>query len=315
MTEKNHQVLDVDVLFVGAGSASLASALHLKKLAVNAGMDISIAIIEKAREIGAHSLSGAIIDPRSLNELIPDHIEKNVPFESKVIEENMYYLHSKGKFRFPYLPKSMSHHGCYVASLGRFTRWLGKICEDEEIDIFWTGVEHLQVAMIGLEIVTGDDPQLIFETLNSTGLELSKADLVRNFLLMGIPDRDEQKRLWETYWRPMDQIIDGITRENPFDNYMKDFLTVKRTTIPYFDNIYEEFKEYYSEENEDNEVCLKELNKYVLDFCIPNIMTNIKQYIGYIKDVNAPRAVMENPIDTTTRANQLEYNMGFVNFN
>jgi hypothetical protein len=60
---------------------------------------------------------------------------------------------------------------------------------------------------------------------------------------------------------------------------------------------------------------VKELNKHVLDFCIPNIMTNIKQYIGYIKDVNAPRAVMENPIDTTTRANQLEYNMGFVNFN
>ncbi|SVE23014.1 uncharacterized protein METZ01_LOCUS475868, partial [marine metagenome] len=108
--------MDVDVLFVGAGSASLASALHLKKLAVNTGMDISIAIIEKAREIGAHTLSGAIIDPRSLNELIPDHLEKNVPFEAEVTEENMYYLSSKGKFRFPYLPKSMSHHGCYVVS-------------------------------------------------------------------------------------------------------------------------------------------------------------------------------------------------------
>ena len=59
----------------------------------------------------------------------------------------------------------------------------------------------------------------------------------------------------------------------------------------------------------------KELNSHVLEFCVPNIMTNIKQYIGYIKDVNAPRAVMENPIDTTTRGNQLEYNMGFINFN
>ena len=143
-----------------------------------------------------------------------------------------------------------------------FTKKLTKLT-DEEIDIFWTVVEHLQVAMIGLEIVTGDDPQLIFETLNSTGLALTKADLVRNFLLMGIPDRDEQKRLWETYWRPMDQIIDGITRKNPFDNYMRDFLTVKRATIPYFEDIYDDFKEYYSEENEDNEVCLKELNKYV----------------------------------------------------
>ena len=76
MSEANHQVLDVDVLFVGAGSASLAGALHLKKLSVNEVQDISIAIIEKAREIGAHSLSGAIIDPRSLNEIIPNHLEK-----------------------------------------------------------------------------------------------------------------------------------------------------------------------------------------------------------------------------------------------
>lgn len=60
---------------------------------------------------------------------------------------------------------------------------------------------------------------------------------------------------------------------------------------------------------------VKELNKHVLDFCVPNIMTNIKQYIGYIRDVNAPRAVMENPIDTSTRGSQLEYNLGFINFN
>tara|TARA_Y100000591_G_C21699672_1_gene627629 strand:- start:469 stop:972 length:504 start_codon:yes stop_codon:yes gene_type:complete len=60
---------------------------------------------------------------------------------------------------------------------------------------------------------------------------------------------------------------------------------------------------------------VKDLNRYVLDFCIQNIMTNIKQYIGYVRDVNAPRAVMENPIDTTTRSNQLEYNLGFIDFN
>ena len=81
MAEENRQILDVDVLFVGAGSASLAGSLHLKKLTEKAGMNISIAIIEKAREIGAHSLSGAIVDPRSLNELIPDYLEKNAPFE------------------------------------------------------------------------------------------------------------------------------------------------------------------------------------------------------------------------------------------
>ena len=158
MSEENRQTLDVDVLFVGAGSASLAGALHLKKLALNAGLDISIAIIEKAREIGAHSLSGAIIDPRSLNELIPDHLEKNVPFEAEVAEENMYYLSSKGKFPFPYVPKSMSHHGCYVVSLGQFTRWLGKICETEGIDIFcgFSGTELLYEKGQVIGVRTGD---------------------------------------------------------------------------------------------------------------------------------------------------------------
>ena len=90
MSEENRQILDVDILFVGAGAASLAGALHLNKLAGDAGLDLSIAIIEKAREIGAHSLSGAIIDPRALKELIPDYLEKHVPFEAEVEEENMY---------------------------------------------------------------------------------------------------------------------------------------------------------------------------------------------------------------------------------
>ena len=136
MNDIKRDVLDVDVLFVGAGPASLAGALHLKKQADKTDLNLSIAIIEKAREIGAHSLSGAIIDPRSLNTLIPDHLEKDVPFESQVTEEHMYYLGQKRKIRFPYVPKSMSHHGCYVASLGQFTRWLGKECENNGLDIF-----------------------------------------------------------------------------------------------------------------------------------------------------------------------------------
>jgi len=158
MAEENRQVLDVDVLFVGAGPASLAGALHLKKLTVNAGLDISIAIIDKAREIGAHSLSGAIIDPRSLNELIPDHLEKGVPFEAEVTEENMYYLSSKGKIRFPYIPKPMSHHGCYLVSLGQFIRWLGKICETEGIDVFcgFPGSELLYENKQVIGVRTGD---------------------------------------------------------------------------------------------------------------------------------------------------------------
>ena len=130
------EILEIDVLFVGAGPASLSGAIHLNRLLKENGEEPSIAIIEKGAEVGAHSLSGAIVDPRALQELIPDYMDKGVPFESEVKEEHMYYLSLSRKFPFPFIPKSMSHHGCYVASLGKLTRWLGNICEEEGIDIF-----------------------------------------------------------------------------------------------------------------------------------------------------------------------------------
>ena len=130
------EILEIDVLFVGAGPASLSGAIHLNRLLKENGEEPSIAIIEKGAEVGAHSLSGAIVDPRALQELIPDYMDKGVPFESEVKEEHMYYLSLSRKFPFPFIPKSMSHHGCYVASLGKLTRWLGNICEEQGIDIF-----------------------------------------------------------------------------------------------------------------------------------------------------------------------------------
>ncbi len=136
MNDTDRQVLEVDVLFVGAGCASLSSAYHLKRISDKKGLNISIAIIEKSREIGAHSLSGAILDPISLKEMMPDFLEHNPPFESEVIDENMYYLTKNKKIRFPYIPKSMSHHNCYITSIGQLTRWMGKLCENEGIDVF-----------------------------------------------------------------------------------------------------------------------------------------------------------------------------------
>ena len=130
------EILEVDVLFVGAGPASLSGAIHLNRLLKENGKEPSIAIIEKGAEVGAHSLSGAIVDPRALQELFPDYMDRGVPFESEVLEEHMYYLTLSRKVPFPFIPKSMSHHGCYVTSIGKLTRWLGNICEEEGIDIF-----------------------------------------------------------------------------------------------------------------------------------------------------------------------------------
>ena len=117
MDKEQREILEVDFLFVGAGPASLAGALHLKSLTKEKFPDLSIAIIEKASEVGAHSLSGAVVDPISLNELFPNLSNEDFPFEHEVKKEYMYYLTKKGKLAVPFIPKPMSHHGCYIAQL------------------------------------------------------------------------------------------------------------------------------------------------------------------------------------------------------
>ena len=137
MGEPQREELPIDVLFVGAGPASIAGAIHLKRQTQKNNLDLEIGIIEKANEVGAHSLSGAIVDPKSLMELFPELPESDFPFESPVKTEKMFYLREGGgKLSFPYIPKAMSHHGCHIASIGKLTRWLGEKCEAEGIDIF-----------------------------------------------------------------------------------------------------------------------------------------------------------------------------------
>ncbi len=138
--------LEMDVLLVGAGPANLACALHLTNLiakhneqAKQSGAkkldEINIAIIEKAAEIGAHQLSGAVLDPVSLRELIPD-FEKDAPLEAPVGEEQVYFLTERGKLPAPIIPPSLKNHGNYVVSLNKLVRWLGAKCEAAGVNIF-----------------------------------------------------------------------------------------------------------------------------------------------------------------------------------
>ena len=152
------EVLDLDVLFVGAGPASLAGAIHLKRLLSESGTEASVAVLEKASEIGAHSLSGAIVDPRSLRELFPDYPDTDLPFEAEVSEEHLYYLTENKKIPFPFVPPSMSHHHCFVTSLGKLTRWLGNKCENEGVDIFcgFAGTELMYEGEQVVGVRTGD---------------------------------------------------------------------------------------------------------------------------------------------------------------
>ena len=142
MTER--ETLDFDVVFVGAGPANLSGALHLARLVKQhnetAGAeklgDIEIAVIEKGATVGAHILSGAVMDPRALRELIPDFEAQGAPLESPVKEDFFLYLTPKHAIRSPITPPPLKNHGYFIVSLNRLTAWLGEKCEEAGVNIF-----------------------------------------------------------------------------------------------------------------------------------------------------------------------------------
>ena len=127
-----------DVVIVGGGPAGLSAAIRLKQLASAAGRELSVCILEKGSEIGAHILSGAVIDPNSLNELIPDWKDKGSPLTVPVTENHHWVLSKKRKFGIPevLMPPFMRNRGTYTLSLGNFCRWLAAQAEELGVEIF-----------------------------------------------------------------------------------------------------------------------------------------------------------------------------------
>jgi electron-transferring-flavoprotein dehydrogenase len=168
-TAEERETLDVDVLFVGGGPASLAGAYHLAKLieahnekvsarGTGENMEPMIVLIDKGAEIGAHGLSGAVINPITLAELMPDYKERGCPIENDVTDDAIYYLTSDKARKLPYVPGYMSNHGNQIVSLAKLNRWLATQVEEAGVNIFpgFAGVEVLEDDAYVAGVATGD---------------------------------------------------------------------------------------------------------------------------------------------------------------
>ncbi len=134
--DNEREKIDFDILFVGGGPASLAGAIRVMRGAAEKGLELEVAVIEKGAEIGSHALSGAILNPRALRELMPDYQEKGCPIETTVRGDGFYFLTANKSLKMPMTPRHMHNAGFHVVSLSKLTRWLAEIAEEMGVNIF-----------------------------------------------------------------------------------------------------------------------------------------------------------------------------------
>lgn len=167
---EEREIMEVDVLFVGGGVASLSGALHLSNLInkhnekIEQGgegekmEEVMIAVLEKGAYVGSHGISGGVMDPTALKELVPDLLEKEAPLEGQVTKEEVCFLTKSGKIKAPITPPPMNNHGNYVVSLSRLTEWLGQMVEENGVYMFagFAGTEVLYDGDRVMGVRTGD---------------------------------------------------------------------------------------------------------------------------------------------------------------
>jgi len=173
MAEVEREVFESDVLIVGGGVAGLSCAYHLKKLIDNyaenmpeGGKDFSevmITLIEKGPHIGAHIMSGAILDPKGIEELMPDYKDRGAPLDNLIAEDAMYFLRKNSQIKVPYAPKDMHNKGYAAISLNRFTSWLGEQVEAAGVDIL--------AGIGGQEVLYDDNGKVIGVRTEDKGLD------------------------------------------------------------------------------------------------------------------------------------------------
>jgi electron-transferring-flavoprotein dehydrogenase len=169
------EVIEFDVIFVGGGPANLSSAIHLTNLIRKHNEDINngkqegdiidiedkIAVLEKGAYFGAHNISGAVLIPDVLSELLPDHKQLGCPIEAEVNKESIYFLTEKGKIKSPFIPSFLNNHGNYLLSLSRFVGWLSKIAEKNKA-MMLEGTAAVEILYAGSKVtgVRTDDKRL-----------------------------------------------------------------------------------------------------------------------------------------------------------
>ncbi|TFZ47824.1 electron transfer flavoprotein-ubiquinone oxidoreductase [Stenotrophomonas maltophilia] len=159
------EVMEFDVVIVGAGPAGLATAIRLRQRAIDAGRELSVCVLEKGSEPGAHVLSGAVMDPRALTELFPDWAERGAPLKQKVTRDEFLFLSETGARSTPnaLLPECFHNEGNYIISLGEVTRWLAQQAEALEVAIF--------PGFAAAEVLYGDDGAVIGVATGDMGIE------------------------------------------------------------------------------------------------------------------------------------------------
>jgi len=168
MSTEERESMEFDVVIVGAGPAGLATACRLMQIAQESEQEISVVVLEKGSEVGAHILSGAVIEPRALDELFPDWKNNDVPLTTEVTRDDILFFTSPGtSVKMPNFlsPKTMHNHGNYVGSLGNLTRWLGEQAEALGVEIF--------PGFAAAEILYHDDGRIKGVATGDMGLDIN----------------------------------------------------------------------------------------------------------------------------------------------